>query len=481
MQTCTKAGAKIGWFIPESKYAAETWREIVMLLGGAIKHQNASEHRIELINGAVIEVWTMKHNKDAGRSRQYDLVVVDEGGLLMGLKNWMDLVATPTLIDRKGRMLLLSTPNVIGPDFDDIFDMALSGEDKAWGAYTASTFDNPHLPVDELDRIRQIIKRLPEWIAKQEYWAIPAPQAGGFFNRHMIRQLIKNAPEPVRQGTLLVDGKGLDRFAQHDIDLIIRAGKRELVSWVDDETGPWTLWIDEPDPDQSICMGIDIGAGVGAANSVISAGDSVTRNKVAEFASPGITPERLAAAAAIAGLWFGGGRRRTARFHDANIYYPGAIIHFEINGPGEVFSREMMRLKYPNLVYEQDHPGDVSTKDPSKVGWRSSPQAKETLLSAYRAALETGRITNPSTAALSECLTFRYTKTGKLESVKEQVDPADEIARMPHGDRTIADALLWDCFIRNPSPVHIEIPPPTGSPASRIRRKRAQEGRRYSY
>jgi hypothetical protein len=103
------------------------------------------------------------------------------------------------------------------------------------------------------------------------------------------------------------------------------------------------------------------------------------------------------------------------------------------------------------------------------------------MLSAYRGALKSDRFHNPSDQALAECLTFRYNKAGKVESMKSSLDPGDDIARIPHGDRAIADALLWDCFLRCPAMKEQRRDMPAGSPAARMEAKRKAAARRGRY
>jgi hypothetical protein len=471
-QVASEDDKRIAWFIPQYKYTTETWRELTQRLGPAIAKQNASEHRIELKNRSALDVWTLENDPKAGRGRFYDLIVVDEAGLVPGLKMWFDMVARATLVDRRGRALFISTPNTIGPDFDEMFEAAESGADSDWKAFTATTFDNPHLPGEELDKIKEIIKTLPEWLAKQEYYAIPAPNAGGFFPRDVIRRMMAAAPEPLYVGTLTIRGTPISECAAREVENVIRRRQIEAIEWEERPDGEWKVWDDDIDRNRRMVMGCDLGAGVGAANTVFAVGDADSKRKSAEFASPGVTPERAAWHAAIGGLWFGGGQRK-----DEGTF-PGAEVQFEINGPGEVFSREMHRLSYPAMCHQSDDPADMATKDPSRFGWRSSPQAKETLLAAYRGALASGRFYNPSKAALAECLTFRYTKTGRLESVKTVVDPADEVARVPHGDRTIADALLWDGWMRAPVTVPRPMERSEATPGGRLEKLREAEKKR---
>jgi hypothetical protein len=446
---CREAGKDdrryIGLFTPRYKLLDEIWMQLRTRLSPIIVRANDADKRIELLNGTVIEGWTLENNPEAGRSRRYHLAVIDEASLIPGLRRWWDACLEPTLIDFAGRALMLGTPHSIGPDFDEFFDRAASGMDLDWKSFTASTFDNPTLPRVELERILRRRGEMPEWLWLREYMAIPPDSASGFFPRSLIKQhqaAYGVAPE--------VRGWIHPGFGDAtSTDIILETRKAQSIRFRPDPRGPWRMWFDprdeRPRQDISWCMGIDIGAGVGAANTVISVGDASTGVKWAEYSAPGVVPEQAAVDAAAAGIWFGGRHK-------------SAMIQFEINGPGEVFARRLIRLKYPRIANHMTEPGDIQDASPSDFGWRSSAQTKETLLSEYRGALHAGKFTNPSIDALSECLTYSYDRSGRLVSVGAAEDSMDD-ARVPHGDRVIADALLHNAMSMVP-PVNAKQPDP---------------------
>jgi len=463
LETLATPGRYVGWFAPEYKYMREAWDEVTSRCTAATATANLTDHRMKLRNGSVFEGWHLDNNVEAGRSRKYHLVVIDEAGMIPALGRWWDGAGRPTLVDFRGRSLWLSTPNVIGPDFDAKFDLATAGDEEDWAAHTATTFDNPYLPAEELEKIKRLRKTMPDWLWKQEYMAIPAGNASGFFPIDLVRRLRdQDAREPDMVGSIGVRGEP----GEYDLETVIKRRNLHRIEWLEPgqnkgpDDGAWQVWmeLEGSRPDQSVpwCFGIDIGAGVGSSNSVISVGNPETRTKVAELAYPGLSPERLAKVACLAGYWWGGPNG-------------AALIQFEINGGGgELFAREMLRLGYPLLCHESQQPGDIRPSNPSLYGWRNSPQAKETMLGSYRSALASGKFVNPSDTALSELLTFRYTKTGKLEAHTATVDPAADIARIPHGDRAIADGLLWDAFMRSPRVKAPTPKPPHGSIGSRV-------------
>jgi len=452
-------GPRIGWFTPLDRYTTPVFDELRDRLGPLVHTSDATRKTIGLGRGAVIECWTMHNNPEAGRSRYYDLVIVDEAGLIAGLRKWFDTCLRATLVDRKGRMLMLGTPHAIGPEFNDFYDEAAGKE--GWKAFTATTFDNPHLPAEEKQAIRVAMGEMPDWMGKQEFYGIPADTAAGIFGRQMLRTYIdQHARPPTWKGRI-----GLDADDEWKLTAICHRKDADAVFAFEDSRGPWSVWGDPDDARQGeVCIGIDLSAGVGSSNTTMSVGLPDTGHKFAEFASPGVTPEEAARLAALAGFYFGG--------------QEPAWIWFEANGGGgEQFARELIRLRYPRIRGRGAERWENTTTQQDKLGWWSSDTAKESLILAYAQALKAGRIINPSETALKECSTYIYHK-GKVVSVNGASDGLDELARAPHGDRVIADALLANMLRWCPkTPPAPERTPPRESLGARLRETRKPKQR----
>ena len=76
-------GRPVGWFAPTYKLLIPVWRELEISLAPVIKDKSKTEKRIELINGGIIEMWSLD-STDAGRSRRYSRVIVDEAAMVRG-------------------------------------------------------------------------------------------------------------------------------------------------------------------------------------------------------------------------------------------------------------------------------------------------------------------------------------------------------------------------------------------------------------
>src|SRR5260370_40965146 len=70
-------GKPVAWFSPTYKGLADTWRQLRSTLGPVIRDKREQEKRLELINGGVVELWSLD-SPDSGRGRKYAAVVVDE-------------------------------------------------------------------------------------------------------------------------------------------------------------------------------------------------------------------------------------------------------------------------------------------------------------------------------------------------------------------------------------------------------------------
>jgi hypothetical protein len=181
-------GLPVAWFAPTYKYLSQAWRDFIRLLTPRhgqpklIRYKNRSEYRIELITGGSIEFWSLQ-DPDAGRSRKYQRVVVDEAAKARHLEvAWTEAIR-PTLTDLKGDAWFLSTPK--GRNyFWKLFTQGLNPDDRDWASFRTGaltgipTVTNPHIDPEEVDAAR---RQLPERVYQQEYLATFLEEAAGVF------------------------------------------------------------------------------------------------------------------------------------------------------------------------------------------------------------------------------------------------------------------------------------------------------------
>lgn len=155
------AGHPVGWFAPDYKRLMAAFDEIVIMLGDAVKAKNKSSKLIELITGGKIEFWTLE-DKDAGRSRRYKRVIIDEAGMVLCLsESWRESIRA-TLLALEGDAIFAGTPKPPAAiplseyAFYQMYQRGLSNDpkDSEWESFHAPSYDNPHLPPGEVQKMR---------------------------------------------------------------------------------------------------------------------------------------------------------------------------------------------------------------------------------------------------------------------------------------------------------------------------------------
>lgn len=160
------AGFPVGWFAPEYKLLREAWRELRDTLKPITVKASDQDKRIELVNGAVLEGWAFDRSPDAGRSRKYGTVVIDEAAHCEHLETAWGKAIRPTLTDYRGDAWFISSPN--GPSyFRKLYKRG--GIKEGWRSWTQTSYDNPFILGSEIDSARDDIG---DWAFEQEYLAV---------------------------------------------------------------------------------------------------------------------------------------------------------------------------------------------------------------------------------------------------------------------------------------------------------------------
>lgn len=213
-------GQPTGYFAPTYKLLLEVWRAMRARLAPVTRTSNATERRLELIGGGVVEFWTLE-DENAGRSRKYARVVIDEAGLVPHLGEVWNAAIRPTLADLSGDAWLMGTPK--GRNFFwQAFQRAATDPD--WQAWQRSTGDNPHIPPAEVAAMRA---ELPERIAAQEIDAAFLEDGGGIF-RH-VRARSTAQPAPRVMGHSYVMGVDWGRSGDYTVLSVIDVTARRQV------------------------------------------------------------------------------------------------------------------------------------------------------------------------------------------------------------------------------------------------------------
>lgn len=259
----------------------------------------------------------------------------------------------------------------------------------------------------------------PQKIA-QEYDMDPIGSGNRFFPGEVLDDCLDRAKQPTFSGDIEYD---LERLR---ITRIFKSSTGLFRTWIRTQGGRWRP------PQARYIVGCDVAQGLGtnhSSNSAICIVNQDTGQKVAEFATPTVMPEKLAEIA-IALCHF---------FSDANG--SPAFLIWEANGPGGAFRERIMSSNFRNVYYRTKYK-TRSGKPSKEMGWWSSKDAKMDLLTKYRWALQEGYFSNPSEIAIREAGQYITVGGGRLEFISASADDTDPTdAGDNHGDRCIADAV----------------------------------------
>ena len=168
-------GQKYGYFAATYKLQIEVWNELKSRLH-TIADFKKVENRVEFGSEGLIEFWTLT-DPDAGRSRKYHRVGIDEGGLVKDLESKWHEAIRPTLADYKGEADFAGTPK--GRNFFHTgFSLGQDPLNEEWASWQMPTASNPWIDNDEIEAARQ---GMPERAFRQEFLAEFLEDAGGVF------------------------------------------------------------------------------------------------------------------------------------------------------------------------------------------------------------------------------------------------------------------------------------------------------------
>jgi len=165
----------VWWVAPTLAMAREVGFEEFRLyaeaLGSAIEKVNEAVMRVRFVNGSVM-YFKGADNERTLRGRGLNYVVMDEAAFIHD-SIWTRAIL-PALADKKGRALLISTPN--GRNwFYDLANYAANEQTKNWQAYHWPSFMNPLMNEEELEAIAASVSEMDY---RQEFLAEFVTRAG---------------------------------------------------------------------------------------------------------------------------------------------------------------------------------------------------------------------------------------------------------------------------------------------------------------
>ena len=164
--------APVGWGAPIYKQVLDDFRNLDDILKPIVTRRSASEMRLEIAGGGVIEFWSLD-KPDSIRGKKYKRFIVNEAGMIPNLMDIRNFIIMPTLIDYQGDEYYSGTPKGMN-GFFQLYNT--TGQD--WARWQMSSYTNPHIPASELDSLKDT---MTERAFQQEILAQFLDDGGGVF------------------------------------------------------------------------------------------------------------------------------------------------------------------------------------------------------------------------------------------------------------------------------------------------------------
>ena len=185
---CANKGASVAWIAPTYRNSRPLWRFAEQMTVPVAKQLRIrlAERTIEFPSGGSLSVYSAD-SPDSIRGEAFDVVIVDEAAMV-DKRVWYD-VLMPTLADRRGHAILVSTPrgrNWFWREFE-----RCRQEGAAWRA--PSTDNNLQSIREAAERARQLVS---DRTYRQEWLAEFVDEAGGVFRgvRACVRAVEPRGP-----------------------------------------------------------------------------------------------------------------------------------------------------------------------------------------------------------------------------------------------------------------------------------------------
>ena len=159
------------------------------------------------------------------RGQQFDFVVIDE---IASMRNFWSVwyeVIRPTLTDKKGEVLFISTPKGFN-HFYDLYNK--EAEDKDYKSFHFISSDNPHIPLEEIEKAKI---EMPGDAFAQEYMA-DFRKTEGLVYKEFNRERHTTSDEPIK---IIEHIAGVDFGFNHPAAVIHVKRDYDGVYWVTDE------------------------------------------------------------------------------------------------------------------------------------------------------------------------------------------------------------------------------------------------------
>ena len=192
-------GGRAWWVAPTFAIARVGWRDIQASATSFPKEIEPSisiaNMEFKLANGGEIAVRSAD-NPQRLRGEGLDFIVIDEAAFVKP-EVWSE-VLRPTLTERKGGALFISTPMGMNNWFFDLWETAEHADN--WERFRFSTYDNPRIDSEEVDQAKNEVGSI---VFAQEYLAEFVDAGQGMIKPDWMQYFTQDS----ESGNYLVDGE----------------------------------------------------------------------------------------------------------------------------------------------------------------------------------------------------------------------------------------------------------------------------------
>ncbi len=176
---CANDGAAVAWIAPTYKNSRPLWRfaeRMTAPVAQALRINRAERQIVFPATDGLLAIYSAD-SPDSIRGEAFDLVILDEAARI-SQETWQDAIQ-PTLADRAGRAMLISTPKGRNWFWQEFLRAQADGKERT--AFTAPTSANPNPNIRvAFERARELV---PERTYRQEWLAEFVEDGGGVLRR----------------------------------------------------------------------------------------------------------------------------------------------------------------------------------------------------------------------------------------------------------------------------------------------------------
>ena len=228
-----KDDTRIAYIAPTYSQARDiAWEQLKSRANPIIT--NVNEARLEIRvksqeGGESMIVFKGWESIESLRGQFFDFIIIDEVAMMRNFWVGWEEVIRPTLTDRKGEVMFISTPKGFN-HFYDLYKMEEKHPD-IYKSFHFTSFDNPHIPHEEIEDAR---RELPENKFAQEYLA-SFRKSEGLVYKEFNRDTHLYNTDDVRTTLLSRTILGVDFGYTNPASVLVIQKDNEGNYWIDDE------------------------------------------------------------------------------------------------------------------------------------------------------------------------------------------------------------------------------------------------------